>query len=84
MKKLILLFVSLFLACAFLCAADVALHGYLTAQYKFEFAEDEDPTHTYGIEGSVFGVTIELNKLSLNRPVRLQGFHGLLHRGFLM
>ena len=67
MKKLILLFVSLFLACAFLCAADVALHGYLTAQYKFEFAEDEDPIHTYGIEGSVFGVTIELNKLSLNR-----------------
>ena len=67
MKKLALLMMLLVLACTMLSAADVALHGYLSAQYKFDFSEGEDPSHSYGIEGSVFGVTIELNKLSLDR-----------------
>lgn len=67
MRKLVLFLVVFLLACTCLYAADVELHGYLTAQYKFDFMEDEDPTHSYGVEGSVFGVTVELNKLSLNR-----------------
>lgn len=67
MKKLALILISLVLVCTFIGAADVQLHGFLTAKYTFEFMEGQEKTHSYGIEGSVFGFTVELNKLSLSR-----------------
>ena len=67
MKKLSLILVILMLVCSLLCAADVQLHGYITAMYKFEFMEGMPRSRSYGIEGSVFEFTVELNKLSLSR-----------------